>query len=136
MIDDLMATLTCNSIHLRMQHLVLQEAKGDGDVREVRRATYRLGSFVNRRKASPANLLQSSVATDSHFLMCWIFSPLGRRGRWLFSRHDRRSDAGVLLLSVQLTRFGAALPLQMRVKGSCQGVVHWKCVWWLKVAKG
>ena len=80
------------------QYSVLHEAKGDGDGRKTRMATYRLGSFVYGSKASSANLLQSFVATDSHFLVCWISSPSRRRGRWLFSRHGGRSDAVVLLL--------------------------------------
>ena len=33
---------------------------------------------------------------------------------------------GQMLLSVQLTVVGAVLPLQMRVEGGSQGVVHWK----------
>ena len=66
--------------------------------REVKKATYRTRSFVNRSKASPANLLQSSVLTDYHFLVRWISGPPRCRGRWLFSGHGRRSDAGVLLL--------------------------------------
>lgn len=124
-----MATFVCDELQLMKQHSVLHEAEGDGDVGGVGTATYRPRSFVNRSKASSANLLQSSVATDSHFLVCWISSPPGRRGRWLFSRHGSRSDAGVVLLSVHLTTLGAGLPLQMRVEGSCQGIAHWKAVY-------
>lgn len=92
-----MAALVCNDVDMMMQHTVLHEAEGDGKVKEVRMATYGVGSFVHRSKASSANLLQSSVATDSHLLVFWISSPSGCRGRWLFGRHDERSEAGVVL---------------------------------------
>ncbi len=73
-IDSLMVVFICGSIDLMKQHSVLDEAEGDDDFGAVRTATYRLGSFVNGSKASPANLFQSSIATDCHFLVGWISS--------------------------------------------------------------
>ena len=90
-VDDLMAIFICDSVH------AMHEAESYDEMREVRTATYSPGSFVNRSKAPPANLLQSSVATDCHFLVCWVSGPPRRRGRWLFSRHDGRSDDDILL---------------------------------------
>lgn len=38
-------------------------------------ATHRHGPFVNSSKASPANLLKSSEASDCHFWLCRISRP-------------------------------------------------------------
>lgn len=100
-----------------------------GTLGEMRIATHRAGGFVDGCEASAANLLESSVGANCHFLVCWVSGPPGGRGRWLFSRHGGRSDADVVLLSVQLTRLGAVLPLQVRVEGGGQRVAHWKDVW-------
>ena len=58
--------------------------------------------------------------------MGWIFGSPRSRGGWLFSRHDGWVEADVMLVAVQLTIAGAGLPLQMRVEGGGQRVVHWK----------
>lgn len=97
LVDDLVAIFICDSVHAMKQPSGLHEAESHDNMREVRTATHSPGSFVNRSEAPSTNLLESSVAADSHFLVCWISGPPRRRGRWLFSRHDGRSDAGVLL---------------------------------------
>ena len=88
------------------QHARMHEAEGEGDLREIKMATYGRRSLVNGSKASPAYLLKSPEATDCHFLVCRVSSLPGYRGRWLMSGHGRRSDAGVQLLKVHLTTLG------------------------------
>ena len=80
------------------QQSILDEAEGNGDMGIARMTTHRPRSFVYSSKASPADLIQSSVSTDSHLLVCWISRPPGGRRRGLLSRHDGRSDAGDVLV--------------------------------------
>ena len=129
MMDDMVAMLVCDSMYELEQRSMMHKAEGDGKVMDIKTSTYRHGSFINRSKAPPANFLQSSVATDGHFLVCWISRPPRGRGRGWFGGHASGSEGGVLLLPVQLTMRGRGSPLQMRIKGGCQGVGHWKMMW-------
>ena len=116
LLDKLMSTVDSDRVQMMKQQSILDEAEGNSNMGRVRTATYRPRSFVYGSKASPADLIQSSVSTDSHLLVCWISRPPGGRRRGLLRRHDGRSDAGDVLMWVQLTiRGGAGSPLQVRV---------------------
>ena len=77
LLDDLMATFDDDRFKMMEQQSILDEAEGNGDKGKVRMATHRPRSFVYGSKASPADLIQSSVSTDSHLLVCWISRPPG-----------------------------------------------------------
>ena len=89
---------TSDRVQMMKQQSILDEAEGNGDMGKVRMATHRLRSFIYGCKASPADLIQSSVSTDSHLLVCWISRPPGGRRRGLLSRHDGRTKAGDVLV--------------------------------------
>ena len=93
-----MATFGGDRVQMMKQQSILDEAESNGDMEKVQMATHRPRSFVDGSKASPADLIQSSVGTDSHLLVCWISSPPGGRRRRLLSRHGGRSDAGDVLV--------------------------------------
>ena len=93
-----MATFDGDRVEMMKHQSILDEAEGNDDMGRVRMATHRPRSFVYGSKASPADLIQSSVGSDSHLLVCWISSPPGGRRRGLLSRHDGRSDAGGVLV--------------------------------------
>ena len=98
LLDNVMGTLDDDRVWMMKQQSILDEAEGNGDMGKVRMTTHRSRSFVYGSKASPADLIQSSVSTDSHLLVCWISRPPGGRRRGLLSRHDGRSDAGDVLV--------------------------------------
>ena len=98
LLDNFVATFDGDGVQMMKQQSILDEAEGNGDMGKVGMATHRPRSFVYGSKASPADLIQSSVSTDSHLLVCWISRPPGGRRRGLLSGHDERSDASDVLL--------------------------------------